>query len=216
MAKKATKGNAKAPAKAKPAAKKAPAKAAKPAKGPKAAKAEAPAAKASPAAASKPAATRAGVPAGQHTITPHLVVRGAALAIDFYKHAFGAVEVIRMPGPDGFTLAHAHIKIGDSDIFLADESPQMGDCKAPPSLNGTTSSVHLYVADADAVIKKAEEHGAKVLMPATDMFWGDRFGKVSDPFGHHWSVATHKEDVSPQEMGKRAAQFYTTMQKPPE
>jgi PhnB protein len=213
VAKKATKASTKAPAKTKPAAKKAPAKAAKPAKPTKAAKPDkAPRAKAP----SAPAASAPGAPAGQHSLTSHLVVRGAAMAIEFYKHAFGGTEVFRMPGPDGFTLAHAHIKIGDSDLFLADESPQMGDCKSPPSLGGTTSSVHLYVEDADAVVKKAEDQGARVVMPPADMFWGDRFGKIIDPFGHHWSIATHKEDLSPQEMGKRAAAFYTTMQQPPE
>jgi uncharacterized glyoxalase superfamily protein PhnB len=214
VAKKATKGNSKAPAKAaKPAAKKAPPKAAKPEKAPKAAKVEAAPAKA--AAAPKAAGLAAGAPAGHHTVTPHLVVRGVASAIDFYKHAFDAVEVMRMPGPDGFSIMHAEITIGDSHVYLADELPNMGD-KAPPTLNGTSVGIHLYVKDADAVMKKAEEHGAKVLMPATDMFWGDRFGKIADPFGHSWSIATHKEDVSMAEMGKRAQAFFANMQKPPE
>lgn len=220
MAKKATKGGSKAPAaKAKSAAK--PAKESKDA---------APKAKAAPAAAKPPAAGGAkasapvapkpvsgapGAPAGQRTITPHLTVRGAAMAIDFYKHAFAAVEVMRMPGPDGFSIGHAHIMIGDSHLFLADESPMGGD-KAPPSLGGTPVSVHLYVQDVDAVMKKAEEQGAKVLMPAADMFWGDRFGKIADPFGHHWSIATHKEDLTPQQMGKRAEAFFAQMGKPPE
>jgi len=213
VAKKAAKGGTKAPA-AK--AKAAPKPAAKPAKE---AKDAAPKAKAAPApakAAAPAAGGAAGAPAGQHTVTPHLVVRNSAQAIDFYKHAFGAQEKMRMPGPDGFSIMHAEIIIGDSHVYLADENPQNQATKAPQSLGATSVSVHLYVADTDAVVKKAEENGAKVLMPPGDMFWGDRFAMVLDPFGHAWSIATHKEDVSLPEMGKRAEKFFAQMAKPPE
>jgi uncharacterized glyoxalase superfamily protein PhnB len=142
------------------------------------------------------------VPEGFHTITPHLVIKGAAKAIDFYKKAFGAVEVVRMPMPDGQTLMHAELKIGDSYLFLADEFPGMN--RSPQSLGGSGTTLHLYVEDADAVFNRAVAAGATVQMPLTDMFWGDRYGKLADPFGHEWSVATHKEDVPPEEMSKRA------------
>ena len=145
------------------------------------------------------------IPPGQHTVSPHLVIRGAGKAIDFYKQAFGAVEIMRMPGPDGVTLAHAEIKIGDSIVFLADEWPG-SHVAAPAKFGGTTVSIHLYVPNADAVFAQALAAGAKVSMPMMDMFWGDRFGKVTDPFGHEWSIATHVEDVPPAEMGKRAAE----------
>lgn len=153
------------------------------------------------------------IPAGCRTVTPYLAVRGAAEAIKFYKQAFGAREVARMPGPDGTTLMHAEIKIGDSLVYLSDEFPGMG-CRSPQSLGGSTSSIHLYVKDVDAAFQRAVEAGAQVKMPVTDMFWGDRFGKVTDPFGHEWSLATHKEDVSPKEMGRRAQDFFAQMPKP--
>lgn len=145
------------------------------------------------------------IPDGHHTITPHLVIQGAAEAIEFYKRAFGAEEICRMPmpGPDGqMRLGHAELKIGDSWLFLADECPEYG--VAGP--NGTSPvSIHLYVPDADAVFDQAVAAGATVTMPLADMFWGDRFGKLVDPFGHHWSVATHLEDVTPEQMKERMA-----------
>jgi uncharacterized glyoxalase superfamily protein PhnB len=144
------------------------------------------------------------IPEGQHAVTPHLVVRGAAQAIEFYKKAFGAREKVRMPGPDGKSIMHAEIQIGDCSVYLVDEMPQMG-CHSPQALGGTPISLHLYVEDADAVFNQAVAAGAKPQMPPMDMFWGDRFGKLADPFGHEWTVATHKEDVSPEEMKKRAA-----------
>jgi PhnB protein len=124
-----------------------------------------------------------------------------ARAIDFYKKAFNAQEVVRMEGPPG-KVAHAEIKIGDSMIMLGDEMPGMGN-KAPASLGGTTSGILLYVHDVDASYKQAVAAGAKADMPPADMFWGDRYGRLTDPFGHSWAIATHKEDVAPEEMKKR-------------
>ncbi len=150
------------------------------------------------------------IPPGLHTVTPHLVIRGARKAIEFYKKAFGAAEVMCMPGPNGETVMHAEIKIGDSMIYLADEFSAAA-IASPEKFGGTTVSFHIYVPDADAVFKQAIAAGAKVAMPMMDMFWGDRYGQVIDPFGHHWSIATHVEDVPPEEMGKRAAEAFKTM-----
>lgn len=144
------------------------------------------------------------IPCGFHSVTPHLVVKGAGAAIDFYKQAFGAEELFRMPGPDGQSVMHAEIKIGDSVVMLADEWPGM-ETQAPSSLKGTTVVIGLYVRDTDAAFNQAVAAGASPLMPPADMFWGDRYAKVQDPFGHSWSIATHKEDVPPDEMAKRAA-----------
>jgi uncharacterized glyoxalase superfamily protein PhnB len=141
------------------------------------------------------------IPAGFHTVTPYLVCRGAAGAIDFYKRAFGAKEKVRMPGPDG-KVAHAEIQIGDSRVMLGDEWPEMG-AKSPEMLGGSAGGVFLYVKNVDAFANKAIAAGATVVMPVQDMFWGDRYGKLKDPFGHEWSVATHKEDLTPKEMAKR-------------
>ena len=143
------------------------------------------------------------IPEGFHTVTPHLIVKGASEAIEFYKKAFGAEEISRLPGPDGKSLMHASIKIGDSRIFLVDEMPQW-DSRGPLSLGGSTVFLHLYVEDVDAAFNQAVEAGAEVRMAPTDMFWGDRYGQLTDPFGHKWSLATHKEDVPNQELGKRA------------
>jgi uncharacterized glyoxalase superfamily protein PhnB len=142
------------------------------------------------------------VPAGYHTATPYLVCRRAGNAIDFYKSAFGAKEKFRMPGPDG-SVAHAEIQIGDSVIMLGEEAIDRG-AKSPETLGGSGTSVMLYVKDVDAFANKALAAGATVVMPLQDMFWGDRYGRIKDPFGHEWSIATHKEDVSPKEMAKRA------------
>jgi uncharacterized glyoxalase superfamily protein PhnB len=151
---------------------------------------------------SKPAASaRPGVPAGFSTVTPHLNVRDCAYALEFYKKAFGAVETVRMPGPGGKIL-HAEIKIGDSHVFLADEMPEWGS-KSPLMLGGTATTISLYVEDADAVYNQAVGAGARVAMPLADQFWGDRYGKLVDPFGHEWAVATHLEDLTPAEMKKR-------------
>ena len=138
------------------------------------------------------------VPDGMHTVTPHLVCEGAADAITFYKQAFGAVELDRLPGPQG-KLMHAMLRIGDSAVMLVDEFPDYGSF-GPKSLKGSPVTIHLYVEDVDATVKRAVAAGAKITMPVDDMFWGDRYGKIEDPFGHHWSVATHIRDVSPEEM----------------
>src|SRR5690348_3667073 len=143
------------------------------------------------------------VPDGYHTATPYLIVKGAAAALDFYKKAFGATELFRMAGPDG-KIGHAEIKIGDSPIMLADEVPAMGQ-RSPHSLGGSPVSILLYVEDVDAVFNQAVAAGANVARPVADQFYGDRTGGVTDPFGHAWYIATHKEDVSSEELQKRAA-----------
>jgi len=142
------------------------------------------------------------VPDGMHTVTPHLVCAGAADAIEFYKKAFNAVELGRVPGPEG-KLIHALIRIGDSAVMLVDEFPDWGSF-GPKSLKGSPVTIHLYVEDVDAVVERAVAAGAKITMPLEDMFWGDRYCKLEDPFGHHWSVATHIRDVSPEEMRQAA------------
>ena len=140
------------------------------------------------------------VPDGYHTVTPYLIVNDAVRAIDFYKQAFGATELFRMQKPDG-KIGHAELKIGDSPIMLADEHPEAG-AKSPQSLGGAAVSILLYVEDADAVTEQAVAAGAKVLRPLQDQFYGDRSATLSDPFGHTWHVATHIEDVTPEEMQK--------------
>ena len=141
------------------------------------------------------------VPSGYHTVTPYLTLSDAASAIDFYKKAFGATERFRMDRPDG-KIGHAEIQIGDSIVMLADESPR-SDSRSPQSLGGTTAGIFLYVENVDAVFDAAVKAGAKVHQPLTNMFWGDRFGGLTDPFGHSWALATHIEDVAPEEMEKR-------------
>ena len=143
------------------------------------------------------------IPQGMHSVTPHLVCAGAAKAIDFYKQAFGATEKGRLPGPDG-RLVHAAVKIGDSTVMLVDEMPEWG-ALGPKSLKGSPVTIHLYVDDVDAFVARAVKAGAKVTMEVADQFWGDRYGKLEDPFGHHWSVATHQRDVTPEEMKKSMA-----------
>lgn len=140
------------------------------------------------------------IPEGMHTITPHLTCAGAAEAIDFYKKAFGATELGRMASPDG-RLMHAQIKIGDSFIMLVDEYPEWGGT-GPKTLKGSPVTLHMYVTDADAVFNTAVAAGATAKMPMADMFWGDRYGIVIDPFGHSWSIATHIKDMSPEEMAQ--------------
>jgi uncharacterized glyoxalase superfamily protein PhnB len=149
------------------------------------------------------AETTGSVPCGYQTLTPHVRVRGGADAIEFYKKAFGAEEVMRMPGPDG-KLMHAELKIGGATLMLCDEFPDWG-ALSPLSLNGTAVTLHLYVEDADAAFERAVAAGATVTMPLQNQFWGDRYGKVVDPFGHEWSIAAHVEDVAPEEMEARAA-----------
>jgi len=142
------------------------------------------------------------VPEDMHTVTPHLICAGAAEAIEFYKKAFGAVEMGRLEGPGGKIL-HAMLRIGDSPVMLNDEFPEMGGV-GPGSLGGSPVTIHLYVENVDAVVARAVEAGAKITLPVEDMFWGDRYGRLEDPFGHHWSVATHVRDMSPEEIREAA------------
>ncbi|HJX15538.1 MAG TPA: VOC family protein [Candidatus Deferrimicrobiaceae bacterium] len=158
----------------------------------------------------KAAAGISPIPEGYHTITSYLTVRGGEKAIEFYKKAFGAEEIGRLHAPDGKTIVHAELKIGDSRLFLGDEFPAFGN-RSPESLGGNGSSLYLYVEDADAVFRKAVAAGAKMKEPVADMFWGDRCGSVTDPFGHVWSIATHVEDVSPEEMKRKGAEFFKQM-----
>src|SRR5262245_16084609 len=151
------------------------------------------------------------IPEGLHTLTPHLTVKGAAQAIDFYKKAFGAVEQSRFAGPNGLIM-HASIKIGDSNFFLADEMPGMEDgSTSPASIGKTTVILNLYVEDCDRLYNQAVAAGAKSTMPLTDQFWGDRYGQVKDPFGHVWAIATHKEDLTPKELEERGRQAFAHM-----
>ncbi|HEY3064981.1 MAG TPA: VOC family protein [Methylomirabilota bacterium] len=143
------------------------------------------------------------IPDGYHAITPYLSIRGAANAIEFYKKAFGATERMRMAQPDG-RIGHAELQIGDSCVMLADEHPEM-DFRGPHSIGGSPLHLHLYVEDVDAVVAQAVGAGAKVVRAVQDQFYGDRSGTLTDPYGHVWHVATHKEDLSEEEMRKRAA-----------
>jgi PhnB protein len=141
------------------------------------------------------------IPAGYHSVTPYITVRGAAKALEFYKKAFGAVETMRFDGPGG-TIGHAEIRIGDSPLMLSDEWPEMG-ARSPESLGGSTGGFCIYVADCDALFNQAIAAGATVMKPLENQFYGDRSGTVIDPFGHKWTFATHIEDVSPEEMRRR-------------
>jgi PhnB protein len=143
------------------------------------------------------------IPDGYHTVTPYITVRDAAAALEFYKEAFGATEVMRFEMPGG-GIAHAEIQIGDSKVMLGEENPQWGN-KSPQTLGGSPGGLCVYVADCDAVFAKALAAGAAVMKPLADQFYGDRSGTVTDPFGHAWTIATHKEDVSIPEMKRRMA-----------
>jgi PhnB protein len=149
------------------------------------------------------------IPDGYHSVTPHLIVRDSRKAVDFYKRAFGAEEIAVMTSPDGKVM-HAEIKIGDSIIMFNDEFPEWGSV-GPETLGNCTSSLHIYVPDVDAAFQKAVQAGATPLMPPADMFWGDRYGKLKDPFGHQWAFATHKEDMSEAEMQRRGDEFFKQM-----
>ncbi|HEY5753527.1 MAG TPA: VOC family protein [Chthoniobacterales bacterium] len=142
------------------------------------------------------------IPDGMPSITPHLVCAGAADAIEFYKKAFNAVELGRLAGPDG-KIMHASVRIGDSVLMLNDEFPDWG-ALGPKALKGSPVTIHLYVEDVDAAFDQAVSAGAKITMPLADTFWGDRYGVLEDPFGHHWSMATHIQDLSPEEIQKGA------------
>ena len=149
------------------------------------------------------------IPEGYHTLTPYLAVEGAAKAIDFYKEAFGAEERLRMDGPDG-KIGHAELQIGDSKLMLSDPFPQ-SSVRPPAEAGAPTGSVFMYVEDADATFEQATRAGASVTMPLEDMFWGDRFGSLTDPFGHIWSIATHKEDLTEEQMAERRDAAMATM-----
>jgi uncharacterized glyoxalase superfamily protein PhnB len=151
------------------------------------------------------------IPARYRSVTPALTVRGGSDAIAFYVKAFGAKELSRAPGPDGKVM-HAELKFGDSMVMLADEFPEMGS-RSPLSVGGTSTTIMLYVRDVDTAFRRAVEAGAKVTMPLADQFWGDRYGQLTDPFGHNWAMGTHKEDVSQKEMMRRMAAFMA--QQPP-
>jgi PhnB protein len=143
------------------------------------------------------------IPKGYNSVTPYLVVRGAAQAIDYYKKVFGATEIMRMPGPDG-KIGHAELKIGTSQIMLADENPSMGaGHTSAATIGGSPVSLYVYLPDVDDVVKRATAEGAKLLKPVQDQFYGDRSGFIQDPFGHLWGIATHTEDVSPKDMEER-------------
>ena len=145
------------------------------------------------------------IPDGYHTATPYLIINGAAAAIEFYKKAFGATVLLRMDAPGG-KIGHAEIKIGDSPIMLADEHPDMG-YRGPQTIGGTPVSIMLYVEGVDTVFDRALAAGAKVKQAVKDQFYGDRSGTLEDPFGHVWTIATHTEDLAPDEIGRRAAAF---------
>lgn len=150
------------------------------------------------------------IPEGYHTVTPGLTIRGAGKAIDFYKKAFGAQVLDRVDGPGGKGVMHAALQVGDSRIFLSDEMPGT-ECRSPETLGGTTGSFYLYVKDVDSAVKKAVDAGATLKQPVENMFWGDRFGSVADPFGYVWNLATHVEDVAPDELRKRSEAFVKEM-----
>lgn len=139
------------------------------------------------------------IPEHMSPVTPHLVIHGAAKAIDFYKKAFGAEEMHRMTGPDGTSIMHACLKIAGAPVFLVDDNPNCGP-GAPDPQRGSSVYIHLFVKDVDALAAQAEKAGAKITMPPTDMFWGDRYGQLIDPFGHRWSIATHKQELTPDEI----------------
>ena len=151
------------------------------------------------------------IPEGYHTLTPSLTVRDAARAIEFYKRAFGAVEKGVMKGPDGKVM-HAELRIGDSLVMLADEFPQFGSL-SPLSIGGTGTGLHIYVEDVDSAFDRAIGAGAVVEMPVAEMFWGDRFGKLVDPFGHKWSMATHTRDMSMEEIEEAQEEFMSKLPK---
>lgn len=158
--------------------------------------------------ASRAATRKVPASAGRQSVTPYLVVSSCGRAIEFYKKAFGAVEVYRMPTPDGQRLLHAELKIGGSNVMLSDEFPEHGGNRGPDIVGSTTVTIHLWVPNADKAFARAVEAGAAAIMPPADMFWGDRFGKLRDPFGHEWSVAHHVRDVSPAEIAEAAKKWF--------
>jgi PhnB protein len=156
------------------------------------------------------------IPAGHEGLIPHLVCAPCADAIEFYKKAFGAEEVSRAPGPDGRRLMHAAIRIDGRMVFLVDDFPEFcnGKSETPKALGGTPVTIHRYVKDCDAAIRRAEQAGATVKMPPEDMFWGDRYGVVADPFGHQWSFATHQRDLAPEDMAAATKEAFAQAGQP--
>lgn len=152
------------------------------------------------------------VPDGFHTLTPNLIVKNASEAIEFYKKAFGAEEIYRDYAPNEKNIIHAELRIGDSIIMLNDEFPSW-NVLSPKSIGGSAVTIHMYVDDVDKVFNKAVDAGAKVTMPLMDAFWGDRYGHLEDPFGHKWSIATHRKDLSREEIRKAAEEFFENMVK---
>ena len=150
------------------------------------------------------------IPAEHDGLIPHLVCQGAADAIEFYKRAFGAPEISRMPAPDGKRVMHAEIRIAGRPVFIADDFPEYcgGKSQSPTALGGTPVTIHRYVEDCDAAIRRAVDAGATIKMPPMDMFWGDRYGVVTDPFGHSWSIATHQRDLTPEQMMEGARKAF--------
>ncbi|MCG3138469.1 MAG: hypothetical protein HJJLKODD_02334 [Phycisphaerae bacterium] len=148
------------------------------------------------------------IPDGHYTLTPHLVVQNCKEAMGWYKKALGAEEICQMTTPDGQCIVHAEMKVGNSMFYMCEANPQWG-ARSPQMLNGTPVTLHLYVEDADAVFNRAVQAGATVTMPLDNAMWGDRYGKFTDPYGHYWSVATHIEDVTPEEMTKRMEQMFS-------
>jgi PhnB protein len=175
-----------------------------------AAKSAAKSAKSKPKKSAKPRAKA--IPAGFSAVTPHLICAGAADAIGFYKKAFNAVAEGSLPGPDGKVM-HAVVRIGGAPVMLVDEMPEWGSL-GPKALKGSSVTIHLYVKDVDAVVEQAVKAGAKVTMPAADMFWGDRYAKLEDPFGHQWSIGTHLRDMTPAEVGRAAEKAFAEMPPP--
>jgi len=151
------------------------------------------------------------IPEGYHSVTPYLTIRGAAKALDFYKEAFGATEIMRIDGPDG-RLGHAEIRIGNSIVMLSDEYPELG-CTGPATLGGSSVALMVYVPDVDRTVAQAVAAGAKLERPVEDKFYGDRMGSLKDPFGHNWHIATHKEDIAPDELARRAEKAMKEMAK---
>ncbi|HWX22953.1 MAG TPA: VOC family protein [Candidatus Binatia bacterium] len=151
------------------------------------------------------------IPDGFNTITPHIVVSDAAKAIEFYKKAFGAQEIERFTGPDGKSIMHAQLKIGGSMLMLGNEFPP--SCLSPKSRGGTSVTLHLYVENTDSVFDRAVKAGCTVKMPVSDQFWGDRYGQVEDPFGHQWAIATHKQDLTQDQIAANAKAFFAKMGK---
>jgi uncharacterized glyoxalase superfamily protein PhnB len=148
-------------------------------------------------------------PEGSHDLLPHITVKDCAKAIDYYKKVFGATEVNRMEGPGG-GIMHAHLRFGDSGLMLNDEFPEMG-AKGPLTIGGTPVTLTLYVKDVDKIVNDAVAAGAKSALPVADMFWGDRYGRITDPFGHDWEIMTHKEDLTPEEMRERGEKAMAEM-----